>query len=138
VVANKEAVAEAAASLGKRPGDLATDPSSSLTEKSLREAASSDPASFNASYRLGKWLVDQAKTQEGIQYLKRADSLRPSDYENRYELALAYAKNGDYGSAREIVQSLLIAPAEAPERSAELHNPAILSKRFVSMNGRPS
>jgi tetratricopeptide (TPR) repeat protein len=122
VVANKEAVAEAAASLGKRPGDLATDPSSSLTEKSLREAASSDPASFNASYRLGKWLVDQAKTQEGIQYLKRADSLRPSDYENRYELALAYAKNGDYGSAREIVQSLLIAPAEAPERSAELHH----------------
>jgi tetratricopeptide (TPR) repeat protein len=122
MVTNKESVAKEAASLGKTPvADASAGSSSQAMEKSLREAASTEPVSFEASYNLGKWLVDHSKAQEAIPYLKRAASLRPGDYDSGYKLALAYAKSGSYSAARGNVLTLLAAPIESSQQSAELY-----------------
>ncbi|MGB8833953.1 MAG: tetratricopeptide repeat protein [Candidatus Sulfotelmatobacter sp.] len=123
-IANKEAVAEAVAGLSGTPigGSAANSPGFADSENSLRDAASSNPTSFEATYRLGKWFVDHGKPQEGIQYLKQANLLRPNDYNDGYELALAYAKSGDYKSARLDLNLLLAISNQPPEESAELHH----------------
>jgi tetratricopeptide (TPR) repeat protein len=89
--------------------------SASISENSLRDAAQSD--NFKANYLLGKSLLEQGKPAEALPYLERASRLDPSDYENSYELALAYAKAGKYGDSKARIQELL-----GRQNKAELHH----------------
>jgi tetratricopeptide (TPR) repeat protein len=123
IVRNREALAEATASLSKRPpGSAAADPSRAAAEKSLREAAARQSEDFGTNYRLGRMLVEEAKAQDGIPYLERAFRLNPGDFDNAYELALAYSESEELGRAREQVRAQLASQNRSPEENAELHH----------------
>lgn len=79
----------------------------SESEKSLRESVEHDPHSFEANHRLGKVLAENGRAREAIPYLERAGELKPGDYENAYDLALACEGVGNYARARDNAQSLL-------------------------------
>jgi tetratricopeptide (TPR) repeat protein len=128
VVRNRQAVAEATAALRQTPdrGPPLTS-SSADAEKALRERATEAPDDFTANYRLGKWLSDAGRPQEAIPYLEKgqfADAHRfeTRHLENRYELALAYARSGAYDRARSGARSLLSTPNLSPDQSASLHH----------------
>jgi tetratricopeptide (TPR) repeat protein len=111
----QESLAKETASLSKSNGSAAV-PLSASTEESLREAAH-QPGNFAANHRLGKILLDEGKAGEAVPYLERASELDPSNYENAYELAAAYADAGEYERSRSKAQALL-----AHQDKAELHH----------------
>jgi tetratricopeptide (TPR) repeat protein len=121
IIRNREVLAAETAALRKEPsaGPL-TDSSNAALEKSLHEAVSHQPEGFEPNAQLGKFLIDEARPKEGLPYLERASKLKPSDFNNAYELALAYASTGDYTRARTTVRSLL-ADQSDPEK-AELYH----------------
>jgi tetratricopeptide (TPR) repeat protein len=106
-------------------------PSSAAKEDSLREAVRCEPGNYGANRELGKLLVDRGKAREALPYLERASQLNPSDYENAYELAFAYADAGEYERARTEVQTLAtfhhkagqdLDQSDKAEEHAELHH----------------
>ncbi len=123
VARNREALAQATAALSRPPdANSVPDSSGATTEKSLRENAARHPEKFEANYRLGKLLVDEAKAQEGIPYLERASQLNPGNFDNARELALAYEGAGNYAQARSDARALLAAEDRTREEKAELHH----------------
>jgi tetratricopeptide (TPR) repeat protein len=123
IVGNREAVAEAAASLSKpSPAPILPNSSSTAMEQSLREAASRGPGDFAANNRLGRFLVGEAKAQEALPYLERASQLNPGDFANAYQLALAYADVGNYPRALDNARTLLSAQDRSGQEEAELHH----------------
>jgi tetratricopeptide (TPR) repeat protein len=111
----QETLTKEAVSLGKSNQSVA--PSSSpIAEESLRQAARA-PGDFDANHRLGRLLLDDGKAREALPYLEKAARLNPGDYQNAYELALAYAQAGDYQQSRTNAQVLL-----AHQGKAELHH----------------
>ena len=69
-----------------------------------------------------KLLVDEAKAQEGLPYLKRASRLNPGNFDNALELALAYAGAGNYAQARSDARTVLAAKGRSRQEKAELHH----------------
>jgi tetratricopeptide (TPR) repeat protein len=117
VIRTKEALAKETVSLSKpTSGDLSAT-SSAAAEKTLRDAVGHDPASFEANHQLGKLLADNGKTRDAILYLEHAAQLNPSDYDNAYELAVAYANAGKYDDSRTRARALL-----TRQDRAELHH----------------
>jgi tetratricopeptide (TPR) repeat protein len=121
-----EALAKQTASLtataaNKRQRSDSVSPGGAV-EESLRHAAEDEPGNFDANYRLGKLLVDDGKVREALPYLEQASKLNPGDYENDYELALAYTDTGQYERGRTQARSLLALPDKSPQRKAELHH----------------
>jgi tetratricopeptide (TPR) repeat protein len=109
----------------------ASSSSSTAAEESLRKAAEHEPGNFDPNHRLGKLLVDDGKAGEALPYLERASQLNPGDYENAYELALAYADAGQYDRARTEARTLLTVQDQAglelarqneARQEAELHH----------------
>lgn len=99
-----------------------SDPSArSREEESLRKTADHEPDNFEANRRLGKLLVDDGKAHEALIYLERASRLNPSDYENTYALAFAYAGTQQYERARSEAQSLRTQQNKAVEQQAEVY-----------------
>ena len=128
ILRTAEALAKDTASLGvtapnKESNRTVSAPSSSSTaaEESLRKAAESQPGNFDVNHRLGKLLVDNGKAREALPYLERASQLNSGDYENAYELALAYADAGQYARARIDARTLLAQPSKSGQEQAELH-----------------
>jgi tetratricopeptide (TPR) repeat protein len=110
IVRTREALARETASIGKTPvaaNPVADPAASAVFEKSLRERAGRDPQSFEANRQLGKCLLAEAKATEAIPYLDRAAQLKPSDFDNAYDLAFANFTASHYESAREQAQALL-------------------------------
>jgi tetratricopeptide (TPR) repeat protein len=106
-----DALAKETISLGKSKESPSS--SAAITEKSLREAAHG-AGNFEANHRLGKLLLDDGKAREALPYLEQASRLNPEDYENAYELALAYAAAGDYEHSRTNARAL-VARQDKPE-----------------------
>ena len=121
VARNREALAQATASLSK-PASSPPVSSRAETERSLREAFERQPEGFDSNHQLGKLLVEEGKSAEGLPYLKRAFQLKPGDNDNDYELALAYANTGDYEHARVELQSQLTAQEKSGAEKAETHH----------------
>jgi tetratricopeptide (TPR) repeat protein len=101
--------------------------SSAAAEDSLRREAEREPGNFDVNRRLGKLLLDDGKAAEAIPYLEWASRVNPGDYENAYELALAYARGGQYERARTRTRTLLAAHDTAGkelgrQEQAELHH----------------
>jgi len=90
---------------------------SAAGDEALRSAAARDPADFGANRRLGKLLLDQGRPRQALPYLRRAQRVKPADYQNSYDLALAYANTGEYELARTALQSLM-----AEHDRAQLHH----------------
>jgi len=123
VVRNREALAQATASLSKQSlGSPPSDSSKLATERSLREAAARQPKDFDTNFRLGKLLVDDGRPEEGLPYLKGALRLNPGHVGNAFELALAYAASGDYARARSDARALLANRNGSRQENAELHH----------------
>jgi tetratricopeptide (TPR) repeat protein len=117
----KETASLSATAVNNRRGADSVSPSAAV-EESLRSAAEREPANFDANYRLGKMLVDDGKAREALSYLERASQLNPSNYENAYELGLAYAEAGQYERGRTQARSLLARPDKSAPQEAELHH----------------
>lgn len=116
VVRSREAIAKETVSLGK-PATGAMPGTMSEKEKSLRADVEREPRSFDANHHLGKALIDDGKAREAIPFLERAQELKPGDYENSYDLAVANENAGNYERARDQAQALL-----ARSDKAELHH----------------
>ena len=86
-------------------------------EQSLRQTVKSDPSNFEALHRLGHLLLVEGKAREALVYSDHAAKLRPEDYENAYDQALANARAGNYNRARAGVKALMTA-----HDNAELHH----------------
>ncbi|MGA9963967.1 MAG: carboxypeptidase regulatory-like domain-containing protein, partial [Terriglobales bacterium] len=96
-------------------------------EDSLRKEAEREPENFDVNRRLGKLLLDDGKFAEAISYLERAFRVNPGDYENAYELVLAYARDGQYERARTQTRTMLATQHTAGkeldlQEQAELHH----------------
>ena len=114
VVRTRDSIAKDTASLGKPASGT---PANALHEKSLRAEVESHPDSFDANRNLGRFLLDVGQPRDAIAYLEHASTANPSEYQNSYDLASAYAQSGDYARAREQAQILL-----ARNDRAELHH----------------
>ncbi len=86
-------------------------------EAKLKEAVKLNPSSFEANYNLGELYLHAGKLPEGIPYMEKAQSLKPSDYVSGYDLALAYFETREYAKARRQIQAML-----DRQDSAELHD----------------
>jgi tetratricopeptide (TPR) repeat protein len=122
MVRNREALAQATASLSKETPRNSSGDASDATEESLHKRVASQPQDFDANYRMGKLLVDGAKAQDGLLYLQRAFRLNPGAFDNAYELARAYSAIGDYAHARTDALSLLASEDKSLQEKAELHH----------------
>lgn len=121
IVRNREALADATAALS-RPGSASSTSANAAMEERLREAVKHQPDDFQVNHRLGKLLLDNAKAQEGIPYLERAYRLNAGDFENAYDLALAYTGAADYAHARQELHALLDRPQMTARDAAQLHH----------------
>ena len=118
VVRTTESLAKETVSLSGVSSPASSKPIHSADEeKSLLEAVTRNPESFEANHNAGSYLVFANKAREGVPYLERAAQLKPGDYQNSYQLALACASLGDYVRARTDVEKLL-----ASDNKAELHH----------------
>ena len=115
IVRTREAVAREAVVLGKASAVAGS--AASALEKSQPERLERDPQSFDANHQLGKTLLENRRAAEAIAYLDRAATLKPEDYENSYDRALANFDAGHYDLAREQAQALL-----RHQDTAELHH----------------
>jgi tetratricopeptide (TPR) repeat protein len=87
------------------------------TENILREQVRSSPASFQPHHALGEFYIQQHNLTAAIPCLEAARQIDPSNYENAYDLALAYLQTGATAKSREVITALL----DQKDR-AELHN----------------
>src|SRR5579863_890789 len=125
-----EALAKETASLPVTESntDAASSPTASVSsssgavEGSLRMETEREPGKFDVNHRLGKLLLDDGKVAEAIPYLQQASRANPGDYENAYELALAFARGGQYEHAFTQTRTLLAGKALDRRDQAELHH----------------
>jgi tetratricopeptide (TPR) repeat protein len=101
--------------------------SSAALEGSLRKQAERDPGNVDVNHRLGKMLLDDRKYAQAIPYLEHSSRANPGDYENAYQLALAYAHGCQYERARAQTQTMLAAQDKTGkelgrQEQAELHH----------------
>jgi len=94
------------------PGLTAENKGTGVNERSeiarkMREALAKDPAGFEANHQLGALYLHGGQYQESIPLLLRAYQAEPTNYDNEYDLALAYEGAGDYAQGRERVRELL-------------------------------
>lgn len=99
------------------------------SEMQLRAGLASDPLSFNANHRLGRFYLDAGRYSEAIPLLESAYRIDPSDGGNQYDLALAYEGSGDLVEARKRVGELLV-----KHPSADLHR---LAGKLDEKSGDP-
>ncbi len=95
----------------------ATQDMSGNPEAALVQAAKKQPESFQAAHTLGEFYVHENKLNAAVPYLAKAYKLNPDDYNNAYDLALAYLETGATESSRGVVESLI-----RRQDRAELHN----------------
>lgn len=86
-------------------------------EHRLREKARLQPDSFEANRQLGAYYAASRRIDSAIPYLEIAQRIDPSNYENEYDLALAYLNNGQLDKARGRIRHML-----TRRDTAELHN----------------
>lgn len=115
VVRTRESIAKETVSLSKSAANPhANDPA---VERELRAKVTRYPSSFDGNHRLGLLLITEGKASDAIPFLDRAAQLKPEDYDNSYDLALANVDAGNYAQAREGAKALL-----ATHDQAELHH----------------
>ena len=122
IIRNTESLVRATASLtAESSGEQPSVSNTARTEASLRQAVQQRPDSFEANSQLGKWLVDEERPNEGIAYLERATGINPGDFENLYELSLAYFKTANYSYAKTELGLVLQTEADAQQKADAHH-----------------
>jgi tetratricopeptide (TPR) repeat protein len=99
------------------PARVPGSPEAVKVEGELQKAVRDDPYSFEANHRLGEFYLSVNDFKSGIPYLERAEKLRSADYDNGYDLAVAYLQTKNPGPAHSLLQDML-----HRKDSAELHD----------------
>jgi tetratricopeptide (TPR) repeat protein len=86
-------------------------------ENALLEQVRSHPESFQPNHALGEFYIQQHRLSAAIPYLEKAREIDLSNYDNAYDLALAYLQTGLTAKSREVITELL-----REKDRAELHN----------------
>jgi len=104
------------ANLLKAPAREPGSPAAAQAERELQTALRTHPDSFGANHQLGEFYLSVGDSKNGITYLEKAQELKPEDYSNGYDLAVALLETKKPGPARSLLQDLL-----QRKDSAELH-----------------
>jgi predicted Zn-dependent protease len=86
-------------------------------ERELQMTLRAHPNSFEANHQLGEFYLSVGDVKAGISYLAKAHELKPGDYANGYDLAVAFLETKNPGPARDLLQEML-----GRKETAELHN----------------
>jgi len=86
-------------------------------ELQFKKVVQMDPQSYDANHNLGEFYVETGKIGSAIPFLKHAQEISPSAYNNGYDLALALEQTERFDEAREQLQKLITL-----QDSAELHS----------------
>jgi tetratricopeptide (TPR) repeat protein len=89
----------------------------SSTEAALVQAVRQHPGNFQAQHALGEFYVQRNELNVAVAYLAAAYKLDPANYDNAYDLALAYFETGAISSSRRTLEDLI-----RQQDKAELHN----------------
>lgn len=95
---------------------LPTAQASPEQESALRTALAGAPGSFQANHQLGEYYLRVGREQEAVPLLQAASRLDPANYQNEYDLVLAYQGVGDFAQARDHAQKL-----QSQRETADLH-----------------
>ncbi|HUN86426.1 MAG TPA: tetratricopeptide repeat protein [Terracidiphilus sp.] len=113
----RETVALKTAETGKpQPDSALTSPGALQTENDLRAALNRAPDSFETNHRLGAYYLLNGRYQDSIPFLEKANKLARDNYDNSFQLAVAYEGAGDYSKAKTLVEAL-----KAKRDSGDLH-----------------
>ncbi len=85
--------------------------------EAFHKALELNPQEYLANHNLGEYYVQVGKLAQGIPYLEQAQRIKPTGYDNGYDLAMADLLSERYASARTVVQELL-----KVRETGELHN----------------
>jgi tetratricopeptide (TPR) repeat protein len=77
----------------------------------------SSESSFEANHRKGEYYVKRGDLRSAIPYLRRAFEIDPANYDNGYDLALAFLETKDVEGARRVIEDL-----RKLKDTSELHN----------------
>jgi predicted Zn-dependent protease len=91
-------------------------PRAAEMERELQTALRAHPDSFEANHQLGEFYLSVGDLKSGITYLDKAQKLKPEEYPNGYDLAVALLETKNPGPARSLLQHLL-----QRKDTAELH-----------------
>ena len=86
-------------------------------ELQFKKVVQMDPQSYDANHNLGEFYIETGKIGSAIPFLKHAQEINPSAYNNGYDLALALEQTERFDEAREQLQKLI-----SLRDSAELHS----------------
>jgi tetratricopeptide (TPR) repeat protein len=86
-------------------------------ELQFKKVVRMEPHSYVANHNLGEFYIQSGKVASAIPFLKHAQELDPTAYNNGYDLALALEQTGRLDDAREQLQKLI-----SLRDSAELHS----------------
>jgi tetratricopeptide (TPR) repeat protein len=87
------------------------------TEAALLQQVRLHPDSFQPNHLLGELYAHKSDLKAAVPYLRKAFEIDPANYDNGYDLALAYLETGATQSSREVIQALI-----HTQDKAELHN----------------
>ncbi|MGH9446354.1 MAG: tetratricopeptide repeat protein [Terriglobia bacterium] len=76
-------------------------------EREFKEAVQLEPNNFITNHNLGEYYIRRGNLEGAIPYLRKAQLVNPSAYNNGYDLALAEIKAGDYAGAKAGLERLL-------------------------------
>lgn len=89
-----------------RPNSAAMNTEALGSENDLRAAVDRSPDSFEANHRLGEYYLSAGRYQDSIPFLEKANELARDNYDNSFQLAVAYKEAGDYSKASTLVEAL--------------------------------
>lgn len=85
--------------------------------REFRKALALEPNTYAANHNLGEFYIAEGKVADGRVLLERAQQIKPSAYDNGYDLAMAELLTGQYIQAHATVKALL-----KQRDTGELHN----------------
>jgi tetratricopeptide (TPR) repeat protein len=101
----------------KTPAREPGSPNAAEVERELQTALRAHPDSFEANHQLGEFYLSVGDLKTGITHLDKAQKLKPEDYANGYDLAVACLETKKPGPARSLLQDML-----RRNDTAELHS----------------
>ena len=86
-------------------------------EIQFKKVAEMEPQGYDANHNLGEFYIQTGQIASAVPFLKHAQEIDPTAYNNGYDLALALEQIGALDEAREQIQRLI-----SLHDSAELHS----------------
>src|SRR5713101_817230 len=86
-------------------------------EVQFKKVVQMEPQGYDANHNLGEFYIQTGQIASGVPFLKHAQKIDPTAYNNGYDLVLALEQVGRLDEAREQLQRLI-----SLRDSAELHN----------------